>query len=66
VGLIGILVYIVGLIVRYLEAEDSLLCASCITIIDTIIQTNYTNDAYYYDIPGGRRLPAVCFLEGRA
>jgi hypothetical protein len=22
---------------------------TCITIIDTIILTNYTNDAYYYD-----------------
>jgi hypothetical protein len=22
-------------------------CCSCIIIIDTIIQTNYTNDAYY-------------------
>jgi hypothetical protein len=26
-----------------------LLYVKCITIIDTIILTNYTNDAYYYD-----------------
>jgi hypothetical protein len=26
---------------------------TCIKIIDTIIQTNYTNDAYYYVTPVG-------------
>jgi hypothetical protein len=35
-------------------ASSSLLgkeCSSCITIIDTIILTNYTNDAYiFYDM----------------
>jgi hypothetical protein len=33
-------------IYTYSGAEDHV---TCITIIDTIIQTNYTNDAYYYD-----------------
>jgi hypothetical protein len=37
------------------------LYVTCIKIIDTIILTNYTNDAYYYDthLSGGVREP-VC------
>jgi hypothetical protein len=47
----------------HIHTNDDYTYVTCITIIDTIILTNYTNDAYLYTISHNNNTVRVWKLE---